>query len=297
MSAACVWRDAMGRAVRIPEEGQRLVALVPSLTEVLFDYGFGTEVVGITDYCTEPASAVRDKPRIGGTKNPDLEAILALRPTLIFAVAEENRRQDIVLLEQAGAAVYVFNPVTVRDGIDLLWRMAEILDCQARVEDQLHAIEGSYVETQARVSGCKPVRVFCPIWKAPYMTMNAGTYIHDMLRVCGGANIFAERQRRYPLAADLGKQPERMKAQDADRDRRYPRVTLEEMAVLRPDVILLPDEPYEFGPDDLADFAPFKDVPAVRHGRVHLIDGKLLSWYGLRLGSSLSAVRHLLWPH
>ena len=94
--------DALGRAVQIPHAPQRLVSLVPSLTEVLFSFARGQQVVGITDYCTEPAAAVATKTKIGGTKNPDLATILALRPELVFAVAEENRRQDVEHLAAAG---------------------------------------------------------------------------------------------------------------------------------------------------------------------------------------------------
>jgi ABC-type Fe3+-hydroxamate transport system substrate-binding protein len=126
------------------------------------------------------------------------------------------------------------------------------------------------------------------------MTINAGTYIHDMLRVCGGENIFADRDRLYPLAADLGQQSERTDLRDADRDRRYPRVTLAEMAALRPDIILLPDEPYVFSEADVADFTAFTDVPAVSEQRIHLVDGKLLSWYGPRIGQSLRTLRDIL---
>jgi ABC-type Fe3+-hydroxamate transport system substrate-binding protein len=126
------------------------------------------------------------------------------------------------------------------------------------------------------------------------MTISAGTYVHDILRVCGGENIFADRDRRFPLAADLGQQPERTGSRDVERDRRYPRVTLEEMAARRPDVILLPDEPYVFSEADVADFAAFTDVPAVSEQRIHLIDGKLLSWYGPRIGQSLRTLRTLL---
>ena len=294
MTATRRFVDAMGRTVYISPHPQRLVSLVPSLTEILFDFGKGAEVVGITDFCTEPTIEVAQKRRIGGTKNPDLTAILALQPDLVFAVAEENRRETSSRLEAVGVPVYVFEPTTVRDGIDLLWQVAEILACREAVALSLQAIEEIYAETQALTASRPSVRVFCPIWKDPYMTINAGTYVHDMLRVCGGDNIFAERARRFPLAADLGQQPERTGSRDAARDRRYPRVTLEEMAILRPDVILLPDEPYVFGEADVADFTAFTDVPAVSEQRIHLIDGKVLSWYGPRIGQSLRTLRTLL---
>ncbi len=284
------YTDAMGRAVDIPSGLSRVVSLVPSITEVLFEFGRGEAVVGITEYCTEPSAEVVHKTRIGGTKNPDLAVILALEPQLVFAVAEENRRDDVAQLESAGVPVYVFEPATVRDGIDLLWRVADILECEEEVKFSLQAIEVVYAETQALVAGQSPVRVFCPIWKDPYMTINAGTYVHDMLQMCGGDNIFAQRDRRFPLAADLGRESARLGDRDKGRDRRYPRVTLDEVATLRPEVILLPDEPYVFSEADLADFLPFTEVPAVATGRIHLIDGKLISWYGPRIGESLQTL-------
>jgi ABC-type Fe3+-hydroxamate transport system substrate-binding protein len=269
---------------------------VPSITETLFSFGWGAQVVGVTIYCTEPAAAVAEKPKIGGTKNPDIPKILDLHPQLVLAVAEENRRHDVEQLQAAGIPVYVFEPRTVRDGIDLLWRLADILDCRNALAPQIRPIETMYEETRAVVARRQRLRVFCPIWKDPYMTINADTYVHDMLWVCGGDNIFAGRQRRFPLAAALGASSEPARARDAERDRRYPRVTLAEMAALQPEVILLPDEPYAFSATDVADFLPFANVPAVQQRRIHLIDGKLVSWYGPRLGDSLQTLCALLLP-
>ncbi|MGQ4809496.1 Vitamin B12-binding protein [Candidatus Entotheonellaceae bacterium PAL068K] len=294
MARVRLFVDALGRAVYVPHALQRVVSLVPSITEALFGFGWGANVVGITAYCTEPAAEVRCKTTIGGTKNPNIPQICALKPDIVFAVAEENRQPDVEQLDLAGIPVYVFEPRTVRDGIDLLWRLAEILDCRAKVSPRLEEIEAGFAATQALVAQRQRVRVFCPIWKNPYMTINADTYVHDTLWVSGGVNIFARRQRRLPLASDLGRAPERPDGRDTERDRRYPRVTLEEMAALQPEVILLPDEPYRFCEADLVDFSPFVDVPAVRDGRIHLIDGKMVSWYGLRISRSLHALQELL---
>src|SRR5262249_32054498 len=98
--------------------------------------------------------------------------------------------------------------------------------------------------------------VFCPIWRKPYMTINAGTYVHDMLRVSGGNNVFGDRAIRYP------------------------EVTLDDVARARPDAILLPDEPYRFRAAHAADFRAYPEMPAVQSGRIHLVAGKLVSWYG-----------------
>lgn len=286
--------DGVGRCLTIPTHPKRLVSLVPSITEVLFHFGYGQEVVGITEYCTEPASEIINKTRVGGTKNPHLDAIVQLRPQLVFAVQEENRRQDIEQLDAMHIPVYVFEPRTVRDGIDLLWRIAELLDCQRDVQSTLQDIEAAYQQTLGVTSGRQRVRVFCPIWKDPYMTINQDTFIHDMLWVCGGDNIFAQRERRFPLAADLQRQPERHNRHTAQRDRRYPRIGLDEMAALRPDIILLPDEPYVFTEADRDDFLPFIHVPAVQQQRIYLIDGKVISWYGTRIGESLRTLQGYL---
>ena len=288
--------DTFGRSVRVPDEPRRIVSLVPSVTEILFDFGYGEQVAALTEYCTEPPAGVAGKTTIGGTKNPDVPAIVDLQPQLVLAVAEENRRVDVDRLADAGLPVYVFEPRSVRDGIDLLWRVADLLGCRPEVAERVEAIERDLADTEALAATRPPVRVFCPIWKDPYMTINHGTYIHAMLAACGGDNVFADRRRRFPLAADLGQQPEAEDQRHAARDRRYPRISLDEMAAHRPDVILLPDEPYPFGEADLTDFAPFTTVPAVRDGRVHLIDGKIVSWYGPRIGRSLRALRGLLHP-
>ena len=296
MTAVGDYVDTCGRIVRVPAAPRRLVSLVPSVTEILFDFGRGDQVVALTDYCTEPPAGVAGKTAIGGTKNPDVAAIIDLQPDLVLAVAEENRRVDVDQLAAAGVPVYVFEPRTVRDGIDLLWRVAELLGCRAEVAGRVEAIEHELADTEAVTAARPPVRVFCPIWKDPYMTINHDTYIHAMLAACGGDNVFADRQRRFPLAADLGRQPEAEEQRHEARDRRYPRVSLDEMVVHRPEVVLLPDEPYPFSDADLPDFAPFANVPAVRDGRVHLIDGKIVSWYGPRIGRSLRALRRLLHP-
>lgn len=296
MTAVRDYVDTFGRAVRVAEEPHRLVSLVPSLTEILFDFGRGEQVMALTDYCTEPAAEVAGKTTIGGTKNPDVAAIIDLRPDLVLAVAEENRRVDVDRLAEASVPVYVFEPRTVRDGVELLWRVADLLGCRTEVAGRVEAIEQELAETEAFTAAKPSVRVFCPIWKDPYMTINHDTYIHAMLAACGGDNVFADRRRRFPLAADLGRQPESEDERHAARDRRYPRVSLDEMAARRPEVILLPDEPYPFSDADLPDFAPFAEVPAVRDGRVHPIDGKIVSWYGPRIGRSLRALRGLLHP-
>jgi len=218
----------------------------------------------------EPREAVASKPKIGGEKNPKLDLIRSLDPDLVLANIEENLKEHVETLRGWAIPVFVQYPRTVADGI----RMVEELGAVTGTEERAREISGELwpLYRQAERLGEAPRRasVFCPIWRNPYMTINHDTYVHDMLRLCGGQNVFAERSERYP------------------------KVTLDEVAAARPEVILLPDEPYRFRKAHVQDFAPYEDVPAVRDGRIHLVDGKLLTWYGPRICLALQALPALL---
>jgi ABC-type Fe3+-hydroxamate transport system substrate-binding protein len=287
-------------ALQLHHAPSRVVSLVPSVTESLFDLGVGDRLVGITDYCLHPADKVADLLKIGGTKNPDLQKIKAALPDLIIANQEENRKEDVEALQTEGFKVWVTFPRTMREAIDLLWATIRVFRVPM-MGQRLSVLETTYEWTSLAAENMTPVSVFCPIWREPradegpvrwWMTINRETYTHDVLRVCGGANVFADRDRRYPLAADLGgTQPP---ALHPERDTRYPRVKPEEVAERAPEVILLPSEPYPFAEADLAAFESFPDIPAVRNNRVHLVDGSLLTWPGTRLARALADLPTLL---
>lgn len=287
-------------ALHLNHAPSRVISLVPSVTESLFDLGVGDRLVGITDYCIHPADKVADLLKIGGTKNPDVQKIKAALPDLIIANQEENRKDDVEALQAEGFKVWVTFPRTMREAIDLLWATIRVFRVPM-MGQRLSVLETTYEWTSLAAENMTPVSVFCPIWREPradegpvrwWMTLNRETYMHDVLRVCGGANVFADRDRRYPLAADLGgTQP---LALHPERDTRYPRVTPDEVAERAPEVILLPSEPYPFAEADLAAFEAFPEIPAVRNNRVHLVDGSLLTWPGTRLAHALADLPTLL---
>lgn len=280
--------DLEGRPFRLGRPPRRVVSLVPSMTETLFDLGVGDRVVGRTDYCVHPAEA-RAIPSVGGTKNPDLARILALRPDVVFVNVEENREADARALAARGIPVAVSFPRSVREAIALMRDLARLFDLLD--PPILAEIEALVAERRRAVPGRRP-RVFCPIWKDPWMTFNRETYAHDVLTLCGGENVFADRRRRYPLAADLD--PE-VPARPAGRDDRYPRLSVEEIRRAAPELILLPDEPYPFRPEDVEVVrAAFADTPAGRAGRVRWIEGSLLFWHGTRLRHALRALPAIL---
>lgn len=270
---------------------QRVVSLVPSLTESLFDLGAGMAVVGVTDYCIHPAGALKGLPRLGGPKNPRTDEILALQPDLVLANWEENTRQPIEALQAAGIPVWVTLPLSVRETVDMLHTLATLFRSPAaelRVRMLDLTLDWAINAAQARVG----VRYFCPIWHAVtqagqpwWMTFNRRTYCHDLLEVCGGENIFAVRERRYPLAADLGLGSPNTSPQH---DTRYPRVTLDEIITAQPEVILLPDDPYQFSDNEVEQLTGWLSAtPAARNGRVHRVDGSLVTWAGTRVARAL----------
>jgi hypothetical protein len=144
-----------------------------------------------------------------------------------------------------------------------------------------------------------PVPTFVPIWQGDkagavdwLMTIARGTYVHDLLATCGAANVFADRERRYPLEADLG---DAAPEAEAGRDTRYPRVTLQEVAERAPELILLPSEPYAFNVDDALRLAErLRGTPAADLGRIRTVDGSLLTWHGTRLGRALVELPSLI---
>ena len=224
----------------------------------------------MTVYCVEPRDVVRGKRRIGGEKDPDLAAIRALAPDLVVANIEENLREHVETLRSWGIRVWVTYPRTVAAALAMIRELGEVTGTPERAEALLADLEPLHARVRSESARRPPVRVFYPIWRAPWMTIGPDTYIHDLLSVCGGVNVFADRAERYPT------------------------VTLDEVAARRPDVILLPDEPFRFRRAHLTEFSPYADVPAVRHGRLHLVDGKPFSWHGPRIGEALRTVPALL---
>jgi ABC-type Fe3+-hydroxamate transport system substrate-binding protein len=263
-------RDASGALVDVPARPVRIVSLVPSITEILFAIGLEGRIAGVTVFCSEPRRQVARTPKVGREKDPDPARILALDPDLVVANMEENRRDVVDALRAEGVPVWVTFPRTVAEGIGLIRELGALTATAEAADALARPIEAALARALARAAAGPRPRVFCPIWRAPYMTVNRDTYVHDMLWTCGGSNVFA----------DIGT--------------RYPTVTLDEVRRAAPEVILLPDEPYRFRAAHLADFAVLQDVPAVRSGRIHLLDGKLISWYGPRIAESLERLPVLL---
>jgi Periplasmic binding protein len=255
--------DDLGRTILFGSPPQRIVSLVPSDTYSVVALGAGDRLVGRTTYC-EHADGV---PTVGGTKDVDVAAVIALEPQLVIANQEENTRQVLEALAEAHVPVLVSLPRRVDQGISHLARLARILgvaDGPARdLVKRGYALASSLPTAR---------RAFVPIWADPLMTLNADTFGSDVLARAGVINVFGDRVRLYPLAADLGKS----KPEDSSgRDIRYPRVTLDEVKLRGADLVLLPDEPHVFSAEDEAMFRA-----ALPTARIIRLSGKDLFWYG-----------------
>jgi len=261
--------DATGAAVVLPAPPRRIVSLIPSITEILFALGAGSSVAGCTVYCTEPPDGVATKARVGGEKNPKLDVIRELGADLVVANIEENLREHVETLRSWGIQVYVTYPRTVADGIRLASELGALAGLPERGREMAAALEAALDDVREARAGRPARRVFYPIWRQPWMTVNRDTYAHDMLALCGGDNVFGRSATRYP------------------------EVTLEDVARAAPEVVLLPDEPYRFRAAHVADFDAYPDMPAVRDRRIHLID-KLATWYGPRIAEALRVLPRLI---
>ena len=277
---------------------RRVVSLVPSMTESLFELGLGAALAGVSDYCTRPAESLAGLPRVGGPKNARVGDIVMLQPDLVIANREENTPEIVEALCRAGVPVWLTFPLTVRDALDDLWKLARLFRSEAALL-RVQTLERSVEWSELALEDFPPVRYFCPVWQECdaqgegwWMTFNAQTYSSDLLRAAGGENVFAARERRYPLEADLGRLP----AEPArGRDVRYPRVTRAEILAAQPEVILLPDEPYAYAPSDLARFREwFAETPAGQNNKIYTVDGSLVTWCGTRLALALNELPGLL---
>ncbi|MDN5861636.1 MAG: helical backbone metal receptor [Pseudonocardia sp.] len=240
--------DDEGRRVTVPAEVSRVVSIVPSLTESVAATAAGL-LVGATDWCTHPADL--DVARVGGTKNPDVAAIVALRPDVVVANQEENRAPDLEALRSAGLAVWVTDVRTVDGAFASLARMLAAcrLDRRPAWLDDAEQAWAALPEPTTRR------RAVVPIWRKPWMAVGRDTFTGAVLARLGIDNALAGAAERYP------------RFDPAD--------------VPAHDLVVLPDEPYAFTADD---------GPQYFAAPSRLVSGRLLTWYGPSLGEAAATL-------
>ena len=257
--------DQMGRQVRLFYPPLRIVSLVPSQTELLFDLGLGKQIVGVTKFCIYPEYARYKAQVIGGTKNFDFTKIRSTQPDLIIGNKEENYAEGIAELAES-YPVWMSNITDLTEALDMIRRVGALTGKQQLADPLAAEIADSFAALAAPEP---PVSAAYFIWRKPYMAAASGTFIDDMLRRAGFGNVFAR----------LG---------------RYPEVTPEQLAAAAPERILLSSEPYPFKDKHLAEFQAL-----CPKAEIQLVDGELFSWYGSRLRLSAAyfqALRHATGP-
>lgn len=254
--------DQLNRSIELSATPKRIVSLVPSITELLFDLGLEEEVVGITKFCVHPQQWFRNKKRIGGTKSVNTTWVKELKPDLIIANKEENIKEQVEALYDL-APVYTSDISTLEEAITMIGQVGIITGKELAAEKIVHHILDGFTRLSFPPGHRQPNTAYL-IWRNPYMSVGRDTFIHDMLTRCGFQNVFADRTR-------------------------YPEISMEDLRLKNTALILLSSEPYPFREQHIAEIRH-----ALPHASIELVDGEMFSWYGSRLCNAPSYFKQLL---
>ncbi len=253
------FRDQLNREIELPAKTQRIISLVPSITELLIDLGLSGRLVGRTRFCIHPKGEIESIESIGGTKTVSLEKVKALRPDFIVANKEENEREQVEALAR-DYPVYISDVDDLPSGLEMIRDLGEITGQKVKGEEIASQLESSFLALRA--DGDKK-RVAYLIWRKPYMTVGGDTFIHNLLDRAGYENVFADHKR-------------------------YPQVRLEDIREADPDLVFLSSEPYRFTEKHYSEFEK-----AIPNALPLIVDGELFSWYGSRLLHSAEYFKEL----
>ncbi len=240
--------DQMGYSIELDTPPKRIVSLVPSQTELLFDMGLEEKIVGITKFCIHPIEKCKKVAKVGGTKDFKWDRIAGLKPDLIIGNKEENEQQGIQALQKR-FPVWMSDISTLTDAYNMMLQLGELTE----TEDKTIELVAEIQQAWSLLPKTKPFKVAYFIWQNPYMVAATGTFINHLIQQAGWINIFAHKSR-------------------------YPTVTINEVKALKPDVLFLSSEPFPFKEKQVQEMRTF--FPEVS---VQLVDGEMFSWYGSRL--------------
>jgi ABC-type Fe3+-hydroxamate transport system substrate-binding protein len=248
-------QDQTGNFVSIPFPPKRIISLVPSLTELLFDLGLTDEVVGITKFCVHPEGWFRTKTRIGGTKQLNLPLIESLKPDLIIASKEENVEEQVEAVQEF-CNVYCSDISNLQASYEVIRHLGFLTERMNEAKELIHIIQRSFKDLPVL---SKPIKAAYLIWQEPYMTVGTDTFISHMMQLAGFENVF-ETEQRYPV------------------------LTIEELMRRDVEVVLFSSEPFPFKQKHLDAFrqawlqqSSNRQLPVCK-----IVDGEIFSWYGSR---------------
>ena len=254
MSAADTLVDAHGQRHLPADASARIVSLVPSITELLFELDLGAQVVGRTGFCIHPRAALHAVPKLGGTKDVDIEALVALAPSHVIVNIDENTLETFEQLRARVPHVVVTHPNAPLDNLVLYELIGAIFDRERQAADLVRRFHAALARLESTVSRLPARRVLYLIWREPWMTVARDTYIANMLALLGWQTVPAMAAQRYPALASTA------------------------LRELNAELCLLSSEPYPFRDKHIAELRGLLggDIP------VRLIDGEMVSWYGSR---------------
>lgn len=250
-------------------QNTRIVCLVPSITELLCDLGLAPYLVGRTGFCIHPAESVATIPKVGGTKDVNINKIRSLQPTHLIVNIDENERPTVEQCSQYVPHAVVTHPNTVADNFTLYRLLGGIFGVSSQAEALCNALSLAQADCKVCLDQLVPQRVLYCIWKDPWMTVSANTYIADMLTYKAWRQVTVAAESTSPAAA------------------RYPVFDWSAAWIEQVDLVLLSSEPYRFTEQDVATVAQQTGKP------VRLVDGEMLSWYGSRAIAGLAYLRDL----
>lgn len=245
-----LFRDQLGNEIELNGIPGRIISVVPSQTEFLYDIGMKDNIVGQTIFCIHPRSHFKTAKKIGGTKKLRLDEIAALKPDLIIANKEENELSQISELQQH-FPVWISDIKTFADAVQMMTSLGEICGKQIETELIIQKINNSFSELE---NNDRKKRVLYLIWNEPWMAAGRDTFIHEMITMAGFENAIVGKNSRYP------------------------EISIEDVKSLQPDYVFLSSEPFPFNEKHVKEWnSLFPEIKTV------IVDGEMFSWYGSRM--------------
>jgi ABC-type Fe3+-hydroxamate transport system substrate-binding protein len=246
-----IYIDQLGRKIQLEHSPQKIVSLVPSITELLFDLELEEKLAGRTKFCIHPKDKIEKIPSVGGVMGLQYLKIKQIEPDLILASKEENAKTEIMEIAKE-FPVWVSDVHNLEEALEMIFSFGEIFEKENKARELINAINNEF-QTLSNIPE-NIIRGIYLVWKNPFYTVNQNTFIHDMLRRCGIENVFADKKEDYPIIKE------------------------KEMKDRMPDYIFLPSEPYNFKDKDVKEFQD-----KFPNAEIKRVDGEYFSWYGSHL--------------
>jgi iron complex transport system substrate-binding protein len=255
--------DQTGYTIALSATPKRIVSLVPSQTELLFDLGLEESLIGITKFCVHPYHLKSTKTIVGGTKQVKYDKIRELQPDIIICNKEENTEEIVNALRET-APVWTSDIITVQDSLDMIATFGQIFSVRTKAQQWIDRITHELSDFKRFMQGREQLKASYLIWKNPYMAAGGDTFINEMLKLNNFTNIYESRGR-------------------------YPEIIIQKMRIQGdPDVVFLSSEPYPFKEEDAFEVGRF-----THHAKTVFVDGEMFSWYGSRMVKAFAYFKQL----